>query len=155
MPIRNNVTRLLDARGIPYRQLEFSPEVRSAPEVARAVNLPLEQVYKTLVVLGEHGRVLLVLLGGDRELDLRRLARALGEKKLHMASQRQAEQLTGLQVGGISPLALLNRGFEVYIDELVELLDHVCISGGRRGLNLLLAVPDLLALTGARRVDLG
>ncbi|MEW6522425.1 MAG: aminoacyl-tRNA deacylase [Bacillota bacterium] len=155
MAVRNNVTRLLDSRGIQYQALEFSPGIKSAAGVAEALGLPLEQVFKTLVVLGEKGRPLLVVITGSAELDLKRLARAVGEKKLRMATHREAEDLTGLQVGGISPLALLNRGFDIYLDELVQVFDTVCISAGQRGVNIVLPVEALLQLTGATLIDLG
>jgi len=117
------------------------------------MDVPPAQVYKTLVVLRERGRPLLVLVPGGRQLDLRRLAKGIGEKKLRMASQREAESLTGLLVGGISPLALLNKGFQVYIDSSASHLERIYISAGQRGLNVCLPVADLLRLTGAHLVD--
>jgi Cys-tRNA(Pro)/Cys-tRNA(Cys) deacylase len=88
-----------------------------------------------------------------RELALRRLAKSIGEKKLRMATQREAESMTGLQVGGISALALLNRGFEVCIDEAALALDRVHVSAGQRGIDLELAVRDLVSVTRARTVS--
>jgi Cys-tRNA(Pro)/Cys-tRNA(Cys) deacylase len=70
-----------------------------------------------------------------------------------MATQREAEGLTGLQVGGISALALLNRGFEVCLDSAAMALPYVHVSAGQRGANLRLAPQDLIALTRARLVD--
>jgi Cys-tRNA(Pro)/Cys-tRNA(Cys) deacylase len=69
-----------------------------------------------------------------------------------MASHEQAEQLTGLKVGGISALALLNRPFEVYLDESATTFAQILVSGGQRGVDLQLNVKDLLALTEARVV---
>jgi Cys-tRNA(Pro)/Cys-tRNA(Cys) deacylase len=69
-----------------------------------------------------------------------------------MESQREAERLTGLLVGGISPLALLGRPFDVYLDARAERLDRLYINGGHRGVNLRLRVADLMAITGARFV---
>lgn len=65
------------------------------------------------------------------------------------ATQREAEQLTGLQVGGISALALLHKGFRVLLDDSALLLERIVVSGGQRGLNIELAVDDLIAITGA------
>jgi Cys-tRNA(Pro)/Cys-tRNA(Cys) deacylase len=67
-----------------------------------------------------------------------------------MAPQRDAERLTGLKVGGISPLALLDKRFEVYLDAPGEALEELYVNGGKRGVNLRLRVADLLAVTGAR-----
>jgi Cys-tRNA(Pro)/Cys-tRNA(Cys) deacylase len=100
----------------------------------------------------EGGRQLLVAVPGDGEVDPRLLARSLGVKSVGMASQRDAERLTGLLVGGISPLALLGRPFEVYLDERAAALERLYINGGRRGVNLRLRMDDLVAITGARLV---
>lgn len=150
---RSNVLRLLAARQIPYQAFNFSDEIHSAEGAAEAMGVPTQQVYKTLVVLRERGRPLLVLVPGGRQLDLRRLARAVGEKKLRMASQREAEALTRLRVGGISALALLNRGFAVYIEASARQFTEIYVSAGQRGLNVRLPVADLMRLTEARLVE--
>jgi Cys-tRNA(Pro)/Cys-tRNA(Cys) deacylase len=71
-----------------------------------------------------------------------------------MASHEEAEAITGLQVGGISALALLNRGFIVLMDRSAEQHEWVCVSAGRRGINLRLPVRELIAVTRARLADL-
>ncbi len=152
-PEKNNVMRLLEARGISYETFSFSPEIHSARGVAEVLGVPAHIVYKTLVVVPPEGRPFLVLIPGDRELDLHRLARSLGLKKVRMATQKEAESWTGLKVGGISPLALLGRGFRVYIDRSALELEQVLVSAGRRGLNLRLRVSDLLTLTAARPIE--
>jgi Cys-tRNA(Pro)/Cys-tRNA(Cys) deacylase len=88
-----------------------------------------------------------------REVDLKLLASEVGAKRLRMASQKEAERLTGMQVGGISALGIqrLER-FEVLIDECVTELELVHVSGGARGLDLDLAVADLVSVTGARAI---
>jgi len=117
--------------------------------------VPEHHVYKTLVVRREAKgkKPLLVMTPAGRELNLKALAAALGEKKLHMTTQREAETLTGLQTGGISALALVNRGFEVCLDRDAQALTHVHISAGQRGANLRLPVADLIRLTHAKLVD--
>jgi Cys-tRNA(Pro)/Cys-tRNA(Cys) deacylase len=138
MPFRNNVTRLLDARKITYEVFEFPPEKHSAEETAALLGVPEEQVYKTLVVLREEKRAkpLLVMVPAGRELNLKALAASLGEKKLKMATQREAEGLTGLQTGGISALALLNKGFEICLERAAMTLPNLHVSAGQRGANL-------------------
>ena len=155
MPFRNNVTRLLDARQVAYQVFELPPEKHSAEETAVLLGVPEDHVYKTLVVLREARgkKPLLVLTPAGRELNLKALAASLDEKKLHMAAQREAEALTGLQVGGISALALLNRGFEIALEKAALALPYVHISAGQRGANLRLQVADLVKLTNARLVD--
>jgi Cys-tRNA(Pro)/Cys-tRNA(Cys) deacylase len=83
-------------------------------------------------------------------VDLKLLAAALGEKKVHLPTEREAEQLTGLQAGGISPLALINKGFQVVIDSVAHGFSEIHVSGGQRGLNIKLSVADLVKLTNAR-----
>jgi len=94
-----------------------------------------------------------VMVAGDGRIDLGWLAASVGEKKLSMATQRDAERLTGLQVGGISALALLNKGFEVCIDRAAQNLETVAVSAGKRGINLRLEVSALVQVTQARWVD--
>ncbi len=155
MTARNNVTRMLDARRVAYEAFELPPgEKRSAEEAAALLGVPPEIVYKTIVVVREgRGKPILCLAPGPSEVNLKKLAAALGEKKLRLPTQREAEALTGLQAGGISPLALLNKGFQICLDRSAERYSQVHVSGGQRGLNLRLAVDDLIALTNARWVD--
>jgi Cys-tRNA(Pro)/Cys-tRNA(Cys) deacylase len=150
---RLNSMRLLDANRVAYETSLFSPDIHSATDAADAMGMDPDMVYKTLVVLRPAGRPLLVMIAGSRELNPKTLATSIGEKKVHMATQREAESLTGLQVGGISALALLNKGFDVYIDRPAEKLERVAVSAGQRGVNLRLAVADLVRVTGARWVD--
>jgi len=148
--IKNNVTRLLDLRKITYTAFELPPEKLGAEETARLLNVPLEQVFKTIVVRREEkGKPILAVVPGDRQVDIKSLAKAVGEKKLHLTTEREAEQLTGLQAGGISPLALLQRGFQVVLDESARAYQAIHISGGQRRLNIRLPVSDLVNLTQA------
>ncbi|PWH20853.1 MAG: aminoacyl-tRNA deacylase [Ardenticatenia bacterium] len=150
---KTNALRLLEAHHVSHQIFTFSPEIHSAVEVAQVLGLPPHEVYKTLVVLRSQGRPLLVMIAGDCELDLKRVAAALGEKKVRMATQREAENLTGLQVGGISALALLGRPFDVFIDRSALALQHIVVSAGKRGMNVRLAVDDLLRVTRARVIE--
>ena len=145
--------RVLEAQGVPYEVFTFPPGHHSAAEVAELAGVSPAQVYKTLVVQRERGKPLLVMIAGDRQLNLKQLATATGEKKLRMAPQREAERLTGLQVGGISALALLDRGFDVLLDQTATEQSHIYVSAGQRGVNLNLAVADLLRVTRARLVN--
>ena len=150
---KTNTMRLLEAHGIPYEAYTFSPTIHSAQGVAEVLGIPVHVVYKTLVVVPPEGRPLLVLAPGNRKLDLRLLARALGQKKVRMATHEEAEKITGLQVGGISALALPDRGLPVYIDRTALEVEEVLVSAGRRGINLLLRVRDLIAVTGAQPIE--
>jgi Cys-tRNA(Pro)/Cys-tRNA(Cys) deacylase len=156
MPVKNNVTRLLDSRKIAYATTEYDgSQFHSADEVAQLIGAPVEQVYKTIVVLREDKtrKPLLVMAAAPREIDLKKLAASLGEKKLRIAKHDEAEALTGLQVGGISALALLSKPFEVCLDRSALDFERIHISGGQRGLDVQLGVKDLIALTRAKMVE--
>jgi Cys-tRNA(Pro)/Cys-tRNA(Cys) deacylase len=151
----NNVTRYLDAHNIPYTAFELPAEKHGALETAQMLGVEPEQVFKTIVVVREgRGKPVLALVPGPAEVNLRALAADLGEKKMLLPTQREAERLTGLQAGGISPLALLNRGFQVVIDETAQLFEEIHVSGGELGLNIRLSVPDLIEAASASLADI-
>lgn len=147
----NNITRLLDSRKVSYTVFETPSEKLGALEVAEYLNVPPDAVFKTIVVTREKGRKpILGVIPGSRSVDLKSLATFLGEKKVHLPTEREAEQITGLQAGGISPLALINKGFQVVVDSQAQTYPEIHISGGQRGLNIRLPVSDLIKLTNAR-----
>ena len=149
--IHNNVTRMLDAKKINYTAYELPAEKIGAEAAAHILGVPASEVYKTIVVLREgKGKPLLILVPGGTEVNLKAVARVIGEKKVHLGTERQAEEITGLQAGGISPLALINRGFQVLIDSSASSLVSLHVSGGERGLNLRIGVIDLVRLTHAK-----
>lgn len=150
MPIKNNVTRFLDAHKIKYTAHELPAEKLGAVDAAQLLGVPIEQVFKTIVTTREKGKPVLAVIPGPRVVDLKLLASFLDEKKMSLPTQREAEMLTGLQAGGISPLALINRGFQVVIDSISQEFDEIYISGGQRGLNIQLPVNDLAKLINAR-----
>jgi len=151
MPIVNNVTRFLDSRKIAYHAYETPAEKLGALETARLLNVPPEVVYKTIVVTRDKPKKpLLAVVPGPANVDLKLLAAAIGEKKVHLPTEREAERLTGLQAGGISPLALLNKGFQVVLDASANDHAEIHVSGGQRGLNIKLRADDLIKLTNAR-----
>lgn len=147
--------RVLEGQGIPYQIVAFPDTIHDALEVARYAGLPPEMVYKTLVVEAEDTstKPFLFLVAATRILNLKKAARAAGVRKLRMARHADAERLTGLKVGGISALALLNKGFTVFLDEWAVLLDEIVVSAGERGLNLRLRVDDLIRVTSAQLAD--
>ncbi|NMC83902.1 MAG: aminoacyl-tRNA deacylase [Anaerolineaceae bacterium] len=150
MAVTNNVLRMLDSKKIKYEAFELPPEKLGALETAELLHLPAEIVYKTIVVTRGTKKPLLCVIPGPHEVDLKRVADFCGEKKVHLPTQKEAEILTGLLAGGISPLALINKGFTVVIDASAQQYPAIHISGGQRGLNIKLPVQDLAKLTGAR-----
>ena len=149
-----NSMRRLEASGIAYRVLTYDRRIRDAQQVAESIGLPPGAVFKTLVVeLPPAKKPLLVMLPSNTTLNLKRLAKALGAKKAALASQADAEKWTGLQVGGISALALLHKSWRVCLDQRAREFTQIVISGGQRGTQLQLETAALIALLGCKIVD--
>ena len=152
MATRNNITRFLDSRKIPYQVFELPfDEKKSAVETAAQLGVPPEVVFKTIVVtrVGK-GKPILAIVPAPSEVDLKLVANAVNEKKVTLPTQREVEQLTGLQAGGISPLALINKGFQMLLDKSAENFPEIHVSGGQRGLNIRLPVDAFVLLTKAQ-----
>lgn len=143
-----NSMRFLETNKIDYTPHEFADSIHSAEGVAEALDIPFEHIYKTLVVMPDDKnakpRPYLVLLSAGRQLDLKAFAKAVNIKRVRMASHVEAEKLTGLKVGGISPLALTAKNWDVYIDDRVLDLDWLLLSAGQRGTNLQVQRTDLI-----------
>lgn len=154
--ITNNVTRLLQSKKIKFQAFELPVEKLGAEETAEYLNVPVNLIYKSIVLKREKpgSKPILAVIPGDELVDLKRVASALGEKKVHLTTEREAEQLTGLQVGGISPLALINKGFTVLLDESAKRHVEIYVSGGQRGLNIRLPVAALIEVTRARIAEI-
>ncbi|MEX2162007.1 MAG: YbaK/EbsC family protein [Anaerolineales bacterium] len=150
MPVTNNVTRMLAAKGIAFEAHELPAEKLGGLEAAAYLGVDPRQMFKTIVAVRSEGKPVLALVPAQAQLDLKALGRALGGPKLQVASQAQAEKLTGLQVGGISPLALLAKGFDTVLDTSALGFEKIYISGGQRGLNISMAPQAVVELTRGR-----
>ncbi len=149
-----NSMRFLESHGVTYDVLTYDSEIHDAVEAANAMNMPRQQVYKTLVVeRAAGGKPLLVMIAADRQLDLKKFAAAIGEKKVGMASHADAEKQTGLKVGGIGALALVQKKWDVYLDKPATQEERICVNAGQRGINLRVPVPDLIRVLNARVVE--
>ncbi len=147
----NNVTRFLTSRKIAYQLFELPVEKLGAEKTAELLQVSIELIFKSIVVNRfKPGKPILAIIPGNRRVDLKLLARVFNEKKLIIPTEEEAESITGLQTGGISPLALINRGFQMVLDDLARDLPSIHISGGERGLNLKIAPGDLVNLTKAQ-----
>jgi Cys-tRNA(Pro)/Cys-tRNA(Cys) deacylase len=149
---KTNAARLLDQMGIPYelRAYEVDPDDLAAETVAAKIGLPPEQVFKTLVARPDHSKdrngVVMAVIPGDQELNLKALAAAAEERKIQLVPVKELQALTGYIRGGVTALAA-KRDFPVYVDETIELFDVVSISAGVRGLQILIAPADYLHAT--------
>lgn len=154
MTTKLNSMRFLEAQQVPYEALTYDEIVHDAVEVAEVLGVLPAHLYKTLVVeRSSGGKPVLVMIASDRQLDLKKFAAAIGEKKVNMASHADAEALTGLKVGGIGALALIAKNWQVYLDQPATQLQHICVSAGQRGVNLRVPVGDLLRVLKARVVE--
>ena len=157
---KTNAARLLDQMGIQYdlRAYEVDPEDLAAETVAAKIGLPAEQVFKTLVARpsGSKDRngVVMAVIPGDQELDLKALAKATGEKNIQLVPVKELQGLTGYVRGGVTALAA-KREYPVFVDETIELFDVISISAGMRGLQILIAPADYLRATKGTIAALG
>lgn len=157
MPQKLNSQRLLESRKIAYTVHQYTYDPDDPPDaeaVALQLGLPPNQVYKTLVLTGaSHGRPVLVMLPADHQLDLKRAAAAIGQKRLELMPLAETERLTGLKVGGIGALALTAKRWPCYLDRSAEGCATMYVNAGQRGVMLGLAVADLVIALGAQFID--
>lgn len=145
--------KVLEGQRAVYEVCAYPETERDAAVIATYFGVPAAQVFKTLVVDRAPAKPILVMVPADKQLNLKKLASFTGDKKLSLASHADAEKLTKLKVGGISPLALLNKGFIILIDASAQTLPHIFVSAGQKGLNLKVSTNDLIRITKARPVD--
>jgi len=157
---KTNAARLLDQMGIHYelRAYEVDPDDLAAETVAAKIGLPPEQVFKTLVARPVGSKdwhsIVMAVIPGDQELDLKVLAAAAGEKKIELVPVKELQALTGYIRGGVTALAA-KREYPVFVDETIELFEVVSISAGMRGLQILIAPVDYLRATKGMVAALG
>ena len=148
--MKTNAVRLLDELQIPYELRNYEVDVNdlSAETVAEKLQLPVEQVFKTLVVKGDRNGVCLAVIPGNAELDLKALARLSGDRKLELAPLKEVQPLTGYIRGGVTALAG-KKSYPVYLDETYALFDVISVSAGVRGTQILLNPEDYGRVTHA------
>jgi Cys-tRNA(Pro)/Cys-tRNA(Cys) deacylase len=147
---KTNAARLLDQMGIPYelREYEVDPEDLAAEAVAAKIGLPAGQLFKTLVALGDRLGICMAVIPGDTELDLKALATATGDRKIHLVPVKDLQKLTGYIRGGVTALAA-KKAYPVYADTSIERFDVISISAGVRGLQILVAPVNYVRVTKA------
>jgi Cys-tRNA(Pro)/Cys-tRNA(Cys) deacylase len=147
---KTNAARLLDQIGIPYelREYEVDPEDLAAEAVAAKIGLPAGQLFKTLVAQGDRHGICMAVIPGDTELDLKALAAASGDRKIHLVAVKELQRLTGYIRGGVTALAA-KKVYPVYADTSIERFNVISISAGVRGMQILLAPVNYLRVTKA------
>ena len=152
---KTNAARILDRLKISYAIKEYEVDLDdlSAVHVAEAAGMDVKMVFKTLVCRGDKTGVLMACIPGDGELDMKALAAVSGNKRVEMVHLKEVLGLTGYVRGGCSPLGM-KKLFPTCIDETAQLFDTICVSAGRRGLQVELRPDDLCAVIGAEYADL-
>lgn len=143
--MKTNAVRILDTLNIAYELREYAvdPNDLAAETVAEKINLPPEQVFKTLVVRGDRTGILLAVIPGNSQLDLKALALLSGNRKVEPVPLKEVQPLTGYIRGGVTALAC-KKAYPVYVDELAEVFDVISVSAGVRGSQILLTPPDYI-----------
>lgn len=152
---KTNAVRLLDNLKISYSLKTYEVDLAdlSASNVAQKVQMPLSQVFKTLVVRGDKTGVLLACIPGGGELDLKCLAVVSGNKKVEMVHLKEVQDLTGYVRGGVSPLGTKKK-LPVYLDQSARSFEVIAVSAGVRGCQILLSAVDLLQATAGKTANL-
>ena len=152
---KTNVMRLLDAAGIPYRTQEYEVDEKdlTGVHVAESIGQDVDTVFKTLVLKGEKTGYLVCCIPVAEELDLKKAARAAGDKKVEMLPMKELLPVTGYIRGGCSPVGMKKK-FPTYIEETAELFDEIAVSAGIRGAQVILNPEDLRRYIEAVFADL-
>src|SRR5271154_2290501 len=152
---KTNGARFLDSLGIAYslREYEVDPEDLTAVTVAKKIEMPVEQVFKTLLTTDGAGGYFFAVIPGDAELDFKKLARSAGVRKTEMVSLKDVQPLTGYIRGGVTVFGA-KKAYPAYADETIDLFDEISVSAGIRGTQLILAPADYLRASEATVADL-
>ena len=147
---KTNAVRLLEREGIAYELIEYTynEDDLSVPQIAAENDLPIEAVYKTLVLKGNKTGPLVVVIPGDKSLHMKSLARLSGNKKVAMVPVKEIPGLTGYIRGGCSPMGM-KKQFPVFLDEAALDLKVFYVNAGQRGLLMKLRPEDLQKVTNA------
>ena len=152
---KTNAARILDGLGIDYDLKTYTVDENdlSAVHVAEMSGLDIAMIFKTLVARGDKTGVIMAVIGGGDELDLKSLAKASGNKSVEMIALKELLPLTGYVRGGCSPLGA-KKNFPVYLDSRALTLEKISVSAGLRGMQIVLKPQDLIRAVNATIADL-
>ncbi|QFF97865.1 Cys-tRNA(Pro) deacylase [Psychrobacillus glaciei] len=145
---KTNAVRILEQQKISFDLIEYdlSGDQVDGVTVANKIGYPVFVVYKTLLVTAGTNKYFVCIIPVDKELDLKSVAKVVGEKKVELLSLKDLLPTTGYIRGGCSPIGM-KKLFPTIIDESAQNLDYIIVSGGKIGLQVKLAVPNLLKMT--------
>ncbi len=152
---KTNVARLLDKARIDYDLVAYEVDENdlAAAHVAAQLGEPIEQVFKTLVLRGDRHGLFVCVIPGDAEVDLKKAAKASGNKKAEMIAMKELPPLTGYIRGGCSPIGM-KKPFPTYFHSTATTFSHIYVSAGQRGLQLRIEPAALIGYVDAEVTDL-
>ena len=155
MNAKTNAVRLVEQAGIPCQEAfyEFDENDLNGMHAAEALNYPPEQVFKTLVARGERTGINVFCIPVCCELDLKKAAKAAGDKNMELVAVKELLQLTGYIRGGCSPVGMKKK-YPTYLDETCILWEKIAVSAGARGHQMILNPQSLAQLISAELVDI-
>lgn len=153
--MKTNAVRILESKNIPHTTIEyeFNEEEIDAVSVAHKINVEPETVFKTLAARNEKNELLIFIIPGNFELNLKKAASASGSKKIEMIKVKELLPLTGYIRGGCSPIGM-KKLYPTFIDETAQLCEKVFVSAGIRGMQINISPFDLASIIGAQFSDL-
>jgi Cys-tRNA(Pro)/Cys-tRNA(Cys) deacylase len=155
MATKTNAVRLVEQAGIPCRECfyEFDENDLNGNHAAQAIGMPGEQVFKTLVARGERTGINVFCIPVCCELDLKKAAKAAGDKNMELVPVKELLGLTGYIRGGCSPVGMKKK-YPTHFDETAQIWDEIAVSAGARG-HQMVVPPDALAdLVNAKFADI-
>ena len=150
---KTNVMRVLVAAGVKYNEYSFEGDYTNGVEIAELLGQPVERVFKTLVTVGKTGKNYVFMVPVAEELDLKKAAKAVGEKSIAMIKAKELLPLTGYIHGGCSPIGM-KKQFDTLIHETAQLFDTIFYSGGRVGFQVETSPADLFSLIPIKYEDI-
>ena len=155
MATKTNAVRLVQQSGIPCREefYEFDENDLNGNHAAAAIGKPPEEVFKTLVARGERTGINVFCIPVCCELNLKKAAKAAGDKNMELIHVKELIPLTGYIRGGCSPVGMKKK-YPTFFDETCQLYEEIAVSAGARGHQMLVPPEDLARLVGAKLVDL-
>lgn len=153
--VKTNVMRLLEQAKIPYKAMEYEVDENNlgGEHVAMLINMPAEQVFKTLVARGEKKGIVVFCIPVNLELNLKKAAACIGDKKIEMLPVKELLATTGYIRGGCSPIGMKKK-FPTYMDETAILYDEITVNAGIRGCQLCIPREPLVAYIEAELCDI-
>ncbi len=153
---KTNALRLIEQAGFGYevREYDLALEEFTAERVAELVGMAPDQVYKTLLAVGDRNGPCFAVIPANTELDVKALAAVHGERRIRLASLKEVLPLTGYERGSVTAIGA-KKPLPVYLDEVAELFDEIAVSAGAKGLQVVLTTTDYIELTGATIAPIG